>query len=51
MAEQREATIAAALALPDAEKRRLWQLLNEEFASRTFTIYRHFEILQPIAQQ
>lgn len=30
MAEQREATITAALALPEAEKHRLWQLLDEQ---------------------
>ena len=32
MAEQREATIAAALALPEAERYRLWMELGKEFA-------------------
>jgi len=31
-AEQREATIAAALALPEAERYRLWRLLDEQFS-------------------
>lgn len=29
--QQREATIAAALALPEAERYRLWRLLDEQF--------------------
>jgi len=32
MAEQREATITAALALPEADKYRLWRLLDEQFS-------------------
>jgi len=32
MAEQREAAIAAALALPEAERYRLWLALGKEFA-------------------
>lgn len=32
MAEQREATIAAALALPEPERYRLWVELGKEFA-------------------
>ncbi len=31
-AEQREATIAAALALPEAARYRLWRLLDEQFS-------------------
>lgn len=51
-ADQHEATIAAALALPEAERYRLWQLLDEQFlpyVDRNFAVlkkrgrtYAHF---------
>lgn len=49
MAEQREATIAAALALPEADRYRLWFLLGKQFDTEfDFTpVYPESEWPQP----
>ena len=44
--EQHEATIAAALALPEADRYRLWKLLDEQSERRIYNRYRYMILIE-----